>query len=164
RAAGRSRVRTAAQVSAGGVIYRPAGAGQVEVALIGVTGREGRRVWALPKGLVEPSETLAETARREVLEETGLAGEVEAPLGTVTYWYTSREEGIRYHKRVHYFLLRFQEGSPEGHDREVEEVRWVPIEEAVRMATYDNERAVLERARERLRGAGAGEAAGPGRS
>lgn len=152
---------TATQVSSGGVIYRATPDGGAEVALIAYTGRGGGRVWCLPKGGVEPNESLEETARREVLEETGLSGDVEAKLGTIQYWYYGRQERVRYHKSVHFFLLRFREGRTEDHDREAEEVRWFPLGDAVEALTYENERAILLRAsaaiRERLGLAGAGE-------
>jgi 8-oxo-dGTP pyrophosphatase MutT (NUDIX family) len=158
----KGKTPTATQVSSGGVIYRaPPGAG-VEVALIAYTGRGGGRVWCLPKGGVEANESLEETARREVLEETGLSGEVEAKLGAIQYWYYGRQERVRYHKSVHFFLLRFREGRLEDHDLEAEDVRWFAIGEAVEALTYENERAILVRAsaaiRERLGLVAAGEA------
>lgn len=142
----RGKTPTATQVSSGGVIYRDSPDGGVEVALIAYTGRGGGRVWCLPKGGVEPNESLEETARREVSEETGLSGEVEAKLGAIQYWYYGRQERVRYHKSVHFFLLRFREGRLEDHDLEAEDVRWFRIGEAVDALTYENERAILLRA------------------
>jgi 8-oxo-dGTP pyrophosphatase MutT (NUDIX family) len=141
----RGKTPTASQVSSGGVIYREAEA-EVEVALIAYTGRGGGRVWCLPKGGVEPNETLEDTARREVSEETGLSGDVEAKLGAIQYWYYGRQERVRYHKSVHFFLLRFTGGRLEDHDLEAEEVRWFPIGAALEALTYENERAILTRA------------------
>ncbi len=159
----RGKTPTATQVSSGGVIYRyrETGDSGVEVALIAYTGRGGGRVWCLPKGGVEPNESLEETARREVWEETGLVGDVEGKLGAIQYWYFGRQERVRYHKSVHFFLLRYREGRVEDHDREAEEVRWVPIGAALEALTYENERSILLRAstaiRERQRAlAGAG--------
>ncbi len=152
----RRKTPTATQVSSGGVIYREPGPGEVEVALIAYTGRGGERVWCLPKGGVEPNESLEQTARREVWEETGLLGDVEERLGAIQYWYYGRQERVRYHKSVHFFLLRYREGQVEDHDREAEEVRWFPIGAALEALTYDNERSILLRAssaiRERLEG------------
>ena len=61
--------------------------------MIGKTDRRGRLVWSLPKGHVEPGETLEMTAAREVEEETGIAGVVVSGLGTVDYWFVA--EGRR---------------------------------------------------------------------
>lgn len=147
----RGRTPTANQVSSGGVIYREMGGG-VEVALIAYTGRGGGRVWCLPKGGVEPNESLEDTARREVAEETGLAGDVEGKLGAIQYWYYGRQERVRYHKSVHFYLLRFRDGRVEDHDREAEEVRWFALGEALDLLTYENERAILLRAGAAIRG------------
>ena len=61
-------------------------------------------VWALPKGLIDPGERGAETALREVLEETGLRAAVDRKLGDVRYVYTW--DGERVFKIVSFFLLR----------------------------------------------------------
>lgn len=145
-AGARGRTPTAAQLSSGGVIYRRAGDSAVEVALIAYTGRGGERVWCLPKGGVEANESLEQTAQREVWEETGLVGDVEAKLGVIQYWYYGRQERVRYHKSVHFFLLRYREGRIEDHDREAEEVRWFPLGAATEAVTYENERSILVRA------------------
>src|SRR3712207_7818848 len=104
-----SAFETREQVSAGGVVYRRTG-GALEVALISV-GEAGR--WQLPKGLVGRGETPERAALREVREETGLEAEVVAPLDTVEYWYFARAGAarVRYHKFVHFFLMRFVAGD-----------------------------------------------------
>jgi len=136
---------TREQVSGGGVVYRRRGAA-VEVALISV-GPQGR--WQLPKGLVGRGETPEEAARREVREETGLTAEVEAQLETVEYWYFSGQGPgrVRFHKFVHFYLMRFVDGDVSAHDAEVNEARWVEIVEAGRMLAFKGERAVLAQAR-----------------
>ncbi len=130
------------QVSSGGVLYRPSGEG-FEVALIKI---KNGNVYALPKGLIEGGENPEEAAIREVQEETGMRGEVVAPLGYIRYYYYSREEDKRYFKLVHFFLLRYLEGSELNHDWEVEGVEWVPAHEAVRLLAYKGEREVMQRA------------------
>src|SRR5918912_527677 len=115
---------------------------KVEVALISV-GEEGR--WQLPKGLVGRGESPEEAALREVREETGLACEIAAPLETIEYWYFSKGGGarVRFHKRVHFFLMRYQRGDVADHDSEVNEARWVEIGEAARALAFKGEREVL---------------------
>lgn len=136
--------------SAGGVIYRCGPAG-IEVALARRTDASGKRVWCLPKGLIEPGEKAPATAQREVREETGLLGDVEAKLGDIQYWYQSQEEG-RIFKKVSFYLLQYREGDVATHDHEMEEIRWVSLDEAVALASYKTERGILEKAAERLAG------------
>jgi hypothetical protein len=49
---------------------------------------------------------------------------------------------------VHFYLLRYLSGETGNHDWEVNEARWVPIDDAVTQLAFDNERRVVERARE----------------
>ena len=141
-----NQVLTKTQVSAGGVVFRRRG-GSVEVALISV-GERGR--WQLPKGLVGRGETPEETALREVREETGLSAELIAPLEKIEYWYFSNERGarVRYHKFVHFYLMRYTSGSTDDHDAEVNEARWFDLRAAQTALAFKGERQVLERAEE----------------
>jgi 8-oxo-dGTP pyrophosphatase MutT (NUDIX family) len=153
-----SAFETKEQVSAGGVVYRRRG-GRAEVALISV-GEQGR--WQLPKGLVGRGESPEEAALREVREETGLECEIVLPLETVEYWYFSKGSArrVRFHKRVHFYLMRYLSGETEGHDDEVNEARWVKAVDAAAMLAFKGERKALEEALEKLErlsgGAGGG--------
>ena len=125
--------------STGGVVVRDDDG--LEVCLINPT---GRRAWGLPKGGVEPGESDAEAAVREVAEETGVRAEVERELGSIDYWFGVR--GDRVHKTVRYFLVRALGGSTAAHDGEVRETRWLPVGEALALMTYPNEREMVRRA------------------
>jgi len=119
--------------------------GGVQICLIRPAGRS---VWGLPKGGIEAGETPAQTAVREVHEETGIDAVVDSELGSIDYSFYSREEGSRIHKTVHYHLMHATGGDTSRHDHEVSEARWVDLREAVRLMTYPNEREMVRRAAE----------------
>ena len=139
RAPGRARKAQAREVSAGGVLVR----GE-EVATIVPTRRaaDGSRVLALPKGHVDPGETKIEAATRELREETGMVGEPVCELGESRYWY--RRDGRTIGKSVAFFLFSFVEGDTADHDDEVEEVRWIGLEEARTALSHAAEREIIE--------------------
>jgi 8-oxo-dGTP pyrophosphatase MutT (NUDIX family) len=141
-------VVTKTQVSAGGVVFRRS-EGRTEVALISV-GEQNR--WQVPKGLVDAGESPEDAALREAREETGLDAELVVPIEKIEYWYFSTERGarVRFHKFVHFYLLRFTAGDVRDHDHEVNEARWIEIGEAIGMLAFKGERAIVERAREMI--------------
>lgn len=138
--------KTKLQFSAGGVIYRREGR-RVEVALI-VRG-EGK-IFCLPKGKIEKPETPQETALREVEEETGLKGRIEKEIGKINYWFYSKEEKGRIFKTVYFYLIKYESGETSGHDFEVEEVKWLPIDESLKIMTYPSERKIMQKAKRLL--------------
>jgi 8-oxo-dGTP pyrophosphatase MutT (NUDIX family) len=130
------RPRVEREVSYGGVVVRG-----TDVIVIRP---RGKRALALPKGGADAGESGAETAAREVREETGVTVTVREPLGDVRYWY--RRGGKRIFKTVHFFLCDYVDGDVADHDHEVEEARWVPLEEAASVLSYAGEREMIERA------------------
>ena len=136
------------EFSAGGVLVRRL-RGRWFFAAVRPRGRRPP-VWALPKGLVDPGETPAETAVREAAEETGLEGRLDEKLGDVRYVYT-RRDGERVFKIVSFYLLRYRRGRigelPAGMEIEVEEARWLPLDDARGLLAYGGERDMAERAR-----------------
>lgn len=125
------------------------------VAAIRPRGRE--RVWALPKGHIDNGESAAETAMREVREETGVEGRPVEKLGDVRYVYTANWEGHqgeRIFKVVSFFLLRAGRGRigeiDESMRVEVAEASWLPLDEAPRLLSYDGERKMAAKALERI--------------
>ena len=120
------------------------GVHEPRAALIGRTDRRGRLLWSLPKGHIEEGETPEDTAVREVAEETGIIGEVVAPLGIIDFWFVA--EGRRIHKTVRHYLMRRVGGELSDADVEVDEVAWVPLSELSGRLAYADERALVERA------------------
>ncbi len=138
------------EISAGGVIYRRRRDGP-QVCLIAT---QSGKAWQLPKGLIEPGEQPEEAAVREVAEETGLQGTLEAKLERIEYWYIADygPERERVHKLVYFYLFRYVRGSTEDHDAEVDDARWVALDEARRLLSFENERRVLEQAAKIIEG------------
>jgi 8-oxo-dGTP pyrophosphatase MutT (NUDIX family) len=136
------------EVSAGGVVYRERPDGGLEFVLASRRTRTGDLVWGLPKGRIDPGESIEEAAIREVREESGLVAEISQPLGAISYTYTWDRRGVS--KVVHFFLMRALGGTFDDHDDEMEEVRWFPVDEVAAAAAYDSERDVIERAIEAL--------------
>ena len=140
------------QVSAGGVAYREVD-GSFEVALISV-GEAGR--WQLPKGTPGRGESNEQTALREVREETGLQTELVEPLDKIEYWFyvKGKTHPMRIHKHVYFYLLRYLSGDTQDHDHEVNEARWVDLQQAEAMLAFESEKKVLAKARQILLGEG----------
>jgi 8-oxo-dGTP pyrophosphatase MutT (NUDIX family) len=135
------------EFSAGGVLVRLI-RGVPHVAAIRPRGKP-QGVWALPKGNIDPGEVPDQTALREVLEETGVAGRLVGKLGDVRYTYT-RGGGVRVFKIVSFYLLRAGRGRlgeiEERMRMEVADARWLPLAEAPRLLAYGGEREMARKA------------------
>ena len=135
------RGREREERSAGGVVVNG------EDVLVVVPTRRaasGARVVALPKGHLDGDETDEQAAAREVREEGGVDAELVEALGDVRYHY--RRNGRLISKRVRFFLFRFLSGSPEDHDHEIEDARWMPMTQALEKLTYPGERDMVRSA------------------
>jgi ADP-ribose pyrophosphatase YjhB (NUDIX family) len=136
-------LRQVDEYSAGGLVV-DLGAEVPCGALIGRTDRHGRLLWSLPKGHIEAGETAEQAALREVEEETGIAGEIVAELGTIDFWFVA--EGRRIHKTVRHFLMRRVGGELTDADYEVDEVAWVPLPDIRGRLAYPDERGLVDTA------------------
>jgi ADP-ribose pyrophosphatase YjhB (NUDIX family) len=134
-----------AEFSAGGVVVRGS-----DVIVIVPVKRDfhGDRVLGLPKGHPDGAETPEAAATREVREETGVTAELIEQLGDVRYTYERR--GRRVAKRVAFYLFEYRSGDLADHDHEIEEARWMPLEEAAQSLSYEGEREMVNRALSRV--------------
>ncbi len=119
--------------AAGGIVYRGTD-GAVEVLLVH---RPAYDDWTFPKGKLKASERDEEAALREVEEETGLRCRLERELGGTSY----RDRKGR-PKIVKYWVMRPLTGRFEPNP-EVDEVRWLPFEQAVGALSYEHDRMLL---------------------
>jgi 8-oxo-dGTP diphosphatase len=148
----KTKITTMDQISAGGVALRWKDS-QPEIAIVSV---KPKLRWQLPKGIVDPGESPQVTAVREVKEEAGVETDIIKLIETIEYWYRSVKNGkpVRYHKFVHFYLLEYRSGDVSNHDHEVEEARWVNLDEALEMLDFKSERDVVEKAREMIEAKG----------
>lgn len=115
--------------SAGGVVLDRRG----RVALVRQPDRDGDLRWTLPKGRVDPGETLEEAALREVLEESGVHARITAYIGV--------HEGKR--SFIHYFRMVMTRVAGEPDPRETVAMRFVPLARARELVRSARDRQVL---------------------
>jgi len=152
------------EISAGGVVVRATPQGY-ELAVIepqrepssgsGSDKKRQKQVFALPKGIVDPGEKAAETAVREVREETGISGIIVTKLTDIKYMYVrSWGDQQRVFKIVSFYLLRYESGEIGGiapdMKIEVKQALWIPLAGAERKITYRGERDVVKLAQKYL--------------
>jgi 8-oxo-dGTP pyrophosphatase MutT (NUDIX family) len=120
--------------SAGGIPYRLAGEGTREVALIH---RPSYDDWTFPKGKVEVGEEPEQAALREVGEETGLRVRLADEAGVTSY---VDQRGRQ--KTARYWTMEVLSGEFAA-NAEVDELRWLPLDDALHLLTYDRDRSLL---------------------
>ncbi len=132
------------EFSAGGVVYKKDN-GNISVLVSQHSGHHG---WVFPKGLIGDKikgEGKEETALREVEEETGAKGKIIKKLTPVSYWYNWEKEKIK--KTVYYFLMEYIGGDITKHDKEMEAVEFLPVDEVEKRLTYKADLQVWQEAK-----------------
>lgn len=127
-------------IAAGGVVYKKDN-GSIRILLIYRNG-----VWDLPKGKLEPDESVRECAVREVAEEVGISQlpTIESKLRDTVHYYVMN--GTKIKKITHWYLMHFE--NPEsGFIPQVQEgitkVEWCLMEKAKEKVGYENLEKVL---------------------
>jgi len=121
-------------LAAGGVMWRKNNAG-LEVLLVH---RPKYDDWTLPKGKLDDGESAEDAALREVEEETGFRVSLGAELPATDY-----HDRYGRPKNVRYWVMDVLGGDFHP-NREVDEVRWLPLESAKQALTYPRDRGVLD--------------------
>jgi 8-oxo-dGTP pyrophosphatase MutT (NUDIX family) len=136
------------EISAGGVVYKKE-ADSVFILLINPKSRNfgpPEDYWTWPKGKQDKEgEDLKQVALREVKEEGGITAEIEAELGYVKYF--RNWDGDQAIKFVHYFLMKYVDGTPEDHDEEVAEAGWFKIDEVESKLKFKTDKDTFDKAR-----------------
>jgi len=133
-------------IAIGGIVYRLNASGQIEILLI----KKSDGFWTLPKGKVEANETHVAALVREILEETGVTGIVEAPVQQVSY--TIVKKGKRYTKIVTYYLMLATAGQARPRLEEgIEHVGWFSVPAALEQIGRNRVRKVARKASSLLR-------------
>ena len=127
-----SRPHPLLQFSAGGLVVDERGS----VLLIRARDLRNQPVWTLPKGALNPGESAADAALREVREGTGWECEVVRELEPVTYWF--QRNGQRIRKTVRWYRMRPLQKVGE-HDHEVDEVLWTDPADARARLRYESD-------------------------
>ncbi|WP_010270392.1 NUDIX hydrolase [Paenibacillus senegalensis] len=131
-------------ISAGGVVYRKEN-GVLQIQMI--QDRYGKIT--LPKGKMEPGETVEQTALREIKEETGIVGKIRRKLEVISYQVTDPATQQQTEKQVHYYLVEAVGGKLAPQVEEIRGVEWLEPEKAWLQQTaagYDNNHSVLRKA------------------
>lgn len=127
-------------VVAGGAVCWKIVDGEVRILLVH---RTQHKDVSLPKGKVDPGETVPHTAQREILEETGLHITLGAYLGRVDYLLPSKKP-----KEVHYWAAEVDPGeaerSPFESNDEIYALEWVPLKKASKKLTYEHDADIVE--------------------
>ncbi len=124
--------------AAGGILWRSTAGSKGDSIEVAVIHRPRYDDWSIPKGKLNSGEIEIEGAVREVLEETGYRPIIVSPLGEVTYLKEGRPKFVRY------WSMR-AEGGVFTPGREVDELKWLPVDEAEALVTTERDRELLQR-------------------
>ena len=128
-------------LAAGAVCWKVTAKGKLQILLVR---RTQHKDVSLPKGKVDPGETLPETAVREIAEETGLAIGLGTPLGLVEYQLPNGRDKTVYYWAAEVAPLAIANSTFVSND-EIEELDWVSVERARRILSYPHDVDIVDR-------------------
>lgn len=123
-------------LSAGGIVSRTLEKSPLQIVLVH---RTRHNDWSLPKGRLEPGEVIADAALREVREETACECEIEKALPTVRYMDRNGKP-----KEVRFWRMKLIVARPFVPNGEIDDVRWLTLEESDTVLTYKTDRLLLK--------------------
>jgi len=127
-------------VSAGGVVLREEN-GELSI-LVGGTGNDGS--WRLPKGMLNPTESVSAAAIREVGEETGYRTSIVKYLGEKDWQY--EYGGVEWKELCYFYLMTSEKQASLEKDREFESVAWIAERDIEDQLRYLEEQEIAFRA------------------
>ena len=129
--------------SCGAIVYRKFH-GNIELLLI--KNQNGGH-WSFPKGHVEEGETEEQTAVREIMEETGIEVMLDSSFRRVITYAPKKETT----KDVIYFLAKAVTYDYTPQEEEIAQIKWVEINHAASILSYDNDRQLVVQAKDRIK-------------
>lgn len=133
------------QFSAGGAVYKTSKDKKVKWLLIKPTGTDR---WQLPKGKIDKGESSFQAALREVKEEGGVETKIIQKIGSSSYFYVF--DNTKCFKTVTYFVMEEVKKTKEGHDEEIDEVKYEEFKKAYELLTFKDDKRILAKAKEIL--------------
>lgn len=135
-----------AEVLAAGIICWRKVKGHIKILLVH---RPSQNDISLPKGKIDPGEHLAQTAVRELQEETGYRVSLGAPLDVTAYTLPNGKS-----KEVRYWTAKVKRRQAARHrfsaNSEVSKLQWVSVDKAQKLLTYPRDRELIELFAERF--------------
>ena len=120
--------------AAGGIIWKE----EKQQKKLAVVHRHKHNDWSLPKGKLEPGESWKKAALREVLEETGCIGKIQKYAGSISYMLNRKP------KVVLFWHMKIKGFASDKMNGEVDEVRWVSVDEALELIDYEDEKNLIQ--------------------
>ena len=128
-------------LAAGAVCWRVTPKGKLRILVVH---RTQHKDTSLPKGKLDPGETLPETAVREIAEETGLVVGLGAPLGIVEYTMPNGRD-----KKVYYWAAQVTPdaiaNSTFAANDEIDRLTWLSVKKARRKLSFAADLDIVER-------------------